>query len=246
MSFYEMRAKTLSVFVANTQKVLKEAERKEKAEGQAERIENFVKDITMRVNNMLTKFHWLKERKNRKQEPMTNAQTKALVDFANFVKTLAQNVQSLLKRFQKSQTFEEKLDKEMKELETHVRQKLKEFDEAMSETPDTLINRLNKYAGNIAAGIRGRLKALAWVWYRRMWIRENMRTTQTFDSKINLDISSSLTKPLADSIKEDSLRESIDPRDSELEAFFDRPSMIDINEANSNSEKSECQIQLKV
>ena len=241
-----MRAKALTVFVANTQKILKEAERKEKTEGQAKKIENFVKDITMKVNNVLTKFYWLKERKDRKQEPMTNVQTRALVDFVNFVKTLTKNVQSLLRRFQKSRTFEEKIDKEMKELETHVRQKLKEFDEVLSGTPDTLINRLNKYAGDIAAGIRERLKALTWAWYKRMWIRENMRTTQTFDGKINLDVSSNLTKPLAHSIKGNSLRESIDLRDSELEALSDGPSMIDINEANSNSEKSERQIQLKV
>ncbi len=246
MNFYEMRAKTLSVFAAGTQKILKEAERKGETYEQTEKIENFVKDITMRINNMLTRFYFLKDRKNRKQEQMTNAQTRALADFAAFVKTLAKQVCSLLIRFEKSQTFEEKLDKEMKEIETHVRQKLKEFDEALSETPDTLTNRLSKYVGDIAAGIRGRLKVLALAWYRRMWIRENMRTTQTFDSKINLDVSSSLTKPLAHSIKEDSLRESIDPRDSELEALFDGPNMININEANSNSEKSERQIQLKV
>lgn len=246
ISFYEMRAKALAVLVANTQKVLKETERKEKTEEQAKKIENFVKDITMRINNMLTKFYFLKERKNRKQEQMTNAQTRALVDFVNFVKTLTKNVQSLLRRFQNSQTFEEKLDKEMKEIESHVRRRLKEFDEVLQETPDTLTNRLNKYAGDIAAGIRGRLKALAWAWYRRMWIREDMRTTQTFDSKINLDVNSSLTKPLAHSIKDDSLREFVDPCDSELEALFDGSNMININKANNNREKSERQIHLKV
>ena len=241
-----MRAKALSVFVANTQKALKESERKGKADNQAKKIENFVKEITMEVNNMLTKFYWLKERKNRKREQMTNEQTRALADFVAFVKTLAKQVCPLLIRFEKSQTFEEKIDKEMKELEAHVRQRLKEFDETLSETPDTLTNRLNKYAGNIAAGIRGRLKALALAWYRRMWIRENMRTTQTFDSKINLDVNNSLTKPLTQSIKEDSSTGYIDPQDSELEALFDGPNMININEANSNSKKSERQAHLRV
>lgn len=241
MCFYEMRAKALTVLVANTQKVLKEGERKRKADDQAEKIENFVKDITMEVNNMLTRFYFRKERKQ-----MTDAQTKALVDFVNFVKTLTRNVQSLLRRFQKSRTFEEKIDREMKELETHVRQRLKEFDEVLSETSDTLTNRLNKYAGDIAAGIRGRLKALAWAWYRRMWIRENMRTAQTFDNKINLDVSSSLTRPLAHDTEEGSLKEFIDSGDSELETLFDEPSMIGINEVNSNSEKTEGKIHLKV
>lgn len=241
-----MRAKALTVLVANTQKILKEAERKRKADDQAEEIENFVKDITMRVNNMLTKFYWLKERKNRKQEQMTNAQTRALADFAAFAKTLAKQVCSLLTRFEKSQTFEEKIDIEMKELETHVRQKLKEFDEALSETPDILINRLSKYAGNIAAGIRGRLKALALVWQKRKWTRENIGTTPTVDNKINLDVSSSLTRPLAHDTEEGSLKEFIDSRDSKLEALFDGPNMIGINEANSNSNKSERQIHLKV
>jgi len=246
ISFYEMRAKALAVLVANTQKVLKETERKGKTDDQAEKIENFVKDINMRVNNMLTKFYWLKERKNRKQEQMTNAQTRALVDFVAFVKTLAKQVCSLLTCFEKSQTFEEKIDKEMKELETHIRQRLKEFDEVLSGTSDTLTNRLSKYAGNIVSGIREQLKALALAWLRRMWIRENMRTTQTFDSKINLDVSSSLTRPSAHSIKEDSPTGSIDPQDSELEALFDGPNMININEANSNSEKSERQVHLRV
>lgn len=241
-----MRAKALSVLIANTQKVLKEAERKGKADDGAERIESFVKNLTVEVNNMLTKFYWLKERKNRKQEPMTNAQTKALVDFVNFVKNLTKNVRSLLRRFQKNQIFEAKIDKEIKEIETHVRRRLKEFDEVLRETPNTLTNRLNKYAGDIAAGIRGRLKAMVWAWYRRMWIRENMRTTQTFDSKINLDVSSILTKPLPHSIKEDSLRESIGPHDSELEALFDGPSVIGMNETNSNSKKTERQVHLRV
>ncbi len=241
ISFYEMRAKALGVLVANAQKALKESERKRKADEQAEKIENFVKEITTEVNNMVTRIYFQKERKQ-----MTDDQTKVSVDFVNFVKTLTKNVQSLLRRFQNSRTFEEKIDKEMKELETHVRRRLKEFDEVLQETPDTMTNRLNKYAGNIAAGIRERLDALAWVWYRRMWNRENMRTTRTFDSKINLDVSSSLTKSLANNAEEGSPGEVIDPQDSELEALFDGLNTININEANSNSEKSERQIHLKV
>jgi len=236
-----MRAKALSVFVANTQKILKESERKGKADDQAEKMENFVKNLTMEVNNMLARFYFQKE-----HEQMTDDQRKALVDFVNFVKTLIKSVQSLLRRYQKSQTFEEKLDKEIKELEDHVKQKLKEFDEALSETSDTLTNHLSKYVCDIAAGIRGRLKALALVCQRRKLTRENTGTTLTVDNKINLDVSSSLTKPLAHNIKEDSLTGPIDSRDSKLETLFDGPNMININEANSDSEKSERQIRFKV
>lgn len=241
ITFYEMRAKALSVFVANTQKILKESERKGKADEQAEKIENFVKNLSIEVNNMLTRFYFQKE-----HEQMTDDQRKALVDFVNFVETLTKSVQSLLRRYQKTQTFEEKLDKEMKELETQVKQRLKEFDEALSETSDTLTNRLSKHVCDIAAGIRGRLKALALVCQRRKWTRENTGTTLTVDNKINLDVSSSLTKPLAHSIKEDSLRDSIDPQDRQLEALLNGPNMIGINEANSDNEKSERQIHLKV
>ncbi len=241
ITFYEMRAKALSVFVANTQKILKESERKGKADDQAEKIENFVKDLTMEVNNMLTRFYFQKE-----HEQMTDDQRKALVDFVNFVETLTKSVQSLLRRYQKSQTFEEKLDKEIKELKDHVKQKLKEFDEALSETSDTLTNRLSKYVGNIVAGIKERFKALALLWSRRKWAGGSIDSTQTIDNKINLDVSSSLTKPLAHSIKEDSLRKSIDPQDRQLEALLNGPNMIGINEANSDNEKSERQIQLKV
>jgi len=250
MTFHEIRAKALSVLVANTEKALEEfaPDREKTADEQTAKLDIFVKDLTRDVNNMLTRFWFQKERKLRHHEQMTDDEVKNLADFVNFTKTLTKDVRSLLTRFQKvrSQMFEEKIDKEMQELEIHVRRRLKEFDEALSETPDTLTNRLSKYAGNIAAGIRGRLKTMALAWYRRMWIRENMRTTRTFDSKINLDVSSGLTKPLTHSIKQDSITESIDPQDSRLEALFDGPNMININEANSNSEKSKRQIHLKV
>ena len=149
ITFYEMRAKALSVFVANTQKILKESERKGKADDQAEKIENFIKNLTMEVNNMLTRFYFQKE-----HEQMTDDQRKALVDFVNFVETLTKSVQSLLRRYQKSQTFEEKIDKEMKELEAHFKQRLKEFDEALNGRDDTLTSRLNKCVGDVLSRAR--------------------------------------------------------------------------------------------
>jgi len=146
MTFYDMRVADLGVLVANSKKALKEFSRERKADGQAERIENFAKDLTTEINDMLTKFYFYKKRKQ-----MTSAQTRALADFAAFVKILAKQVCSLLARFEKNQTFEEKIDKGMKELETQVKVRLKEYDEALSET---LKDRLSKYISNKVESIK--------------------------------------------------------------------------------------------
>jgi len=144
-----MQAKALGVLVANTAKALEQSEKERKANEQMQRLENFVKDLAMNLNNMLTKFHFLKERKTRKQERLTEAQTKAAAEFAIFVKSLTKNVSSLLNRPQQGQTFEEKIDKEMRELEANVGWRLKEFDKALDETNETLTTRLVKFARNI-------------------------------------------------------------------------------------------------
>ena len=149
INFYQMQAKALGVLVANTAKALEQSEKERKANEQMQRLENFVKDLAMNLNNMLTKFHFLKERKTRKQERLTEAQTKAAAEFAIFVKSLTKNVSSLLNRSQQGQTFEEKSDKEMRELEANVGWRLKEFDKALDETNETLTTRLVKFARNI-------------------------------------------------------------------------------------------------
>lgn len=143
-----MRAKALSILVANSEKALNELDRKRKAHQQAEKLENFVKDVAIDLDNMLTRFYFQKERRQ-----MTDAQTKTLEDFVNFTKTLTKKVRSLLTPFQKSQTFEERLDRETKEIEIQVKQRLKEFDEVLSETSDTLKGRLIRYASNIVSGL---------------------------------------------------------------------------------------------
>ena len=142
----------MNVLLANTQKALEQSEKEGKANEQIQRVENFVKDLIMNLNNMLTKFYFLKDRKNRRQEQMTDRQAKAITEFSVFIKVLTKNVCSLLKRFQAGQSFEEKIDKEIKELEASVGQRLKEFDKALDETNGTLTIPLIKFAQNIAGG----------------------------------------------------------------------------------------------
>ena len=139
ITFYDLQAEALGILIANTQNALEESDKDRKAIQQAEKVDNFVKDLTMNVNNMLTRFYFLKEHKD-----MTEEQAKTLVDFVNFVKTLTRNVHLLICRFQKvnGQTFEEKLDKEIKEMEAQVKRRLKEYDEALSGTSSTLKYRL--------------------------------------------------------------------------------------------------------
>jgi len=150
VTVYEMRANAMSVLMANTQKALEQSEKERKANEQAERIENFVKDLTTDLNNMLTRF-WFQDERNR----LTDDQANSIADFVNFVKSLTRNVDSLLTRFQKGQTFEEKIDREIKELKVHVKQRLKEFDEALSGHSNTHRKLLCKYVGKIAGGVAG-------------------------------------------------------------------------------------------
>jgi len=145
ITFYSIQAKALSILIANTQKALEQSEKERKANEQIQRMENFVKDLTMNLNNMLTKFYWLKERKKRRHEEMTSDQVNAMVDFAHWVKSLTKKVPSVLECFRKSPTFAEKVDKDIKELEAHIKAQLKRFNEALEETPDTLTIRLSKY-----------------------------------------------------------------------------------------------------
>lgn len=146
---YEIQAKALSVLVANTQKALEQSENERKANEQIQRVENFVKDLAMDLNNILARFYFLNDRKNRKREQVTDSQVKAVTEFAIFVKTLTKQVCSLLNRLGENQTFEGKIDKEIRKLETGIGQKLREFDKALEENPETLTIRLANRTGNI-------------------------------------------------------------------------------------------------
>ena len=157
INFYEMQAKALGVLVANTQKALEQSENQRKANEQIQRVENFVKDLTMDLNNMLAKFYFLKDHKNRKQKQMADSQVKAVTEFAVFVKTLTKKVGSLLNRLGESRTFEEKIDKEIRELDAGIGQKLKEFDKALEETSSTLTIYPIKFVRNIAGSFANQL-----------------------------------------------------------------------------------------
>jgi len=146
ITFYSIQAEALSILIANTQKALEQSEKERKAGEQVQRVENFVKDLTMNLNNMLTKFYWLKERKKRRHEEMKPDQVNAMADFARWVKSLTKKVQPVLEYFRKSPTFAEKVDKDVKELEAHIKAQLKKFNEILDETSDTLAIRLSKYA----------------------------------------------------------------------------------------------------
>ncbi|MBU1260436.1 hypothetical protein KKH65_02625 [bacterium] len=147
---YDTQAEALGVLVANTQKAIDQSGKEGNADEQVQKVENFVRNLVMNLNNMLTKFYFLKDRKSRKQEQMTDRQVKATTEFVIFVRTLSENVRSLLRRFRESQTFEEKIDEEIGELETCVGQKLKEFDKALDETDGTLTIHPIKVTRNIA------------------------------------------------------------------------------------------------
>jgi len=156
--FYEIEAKALDVLVANTQKALNDLNREKKADEQAERVRNFAKNLTRDLDNMLTHFYFLKERKKRQHKEMTQSQVNALVDFANFVKSLTKRLRPVWEYFNKGPTFEEKVDRDIEELEAYTKAQLRKFDEALAEMPDTLTTQLSKYSHNLLGNIAGFFK----------------------------------------------------------------------------------------
>lgn len=226
INFYQMQAETLGVLVTNTQKALEHSEKERKAKEQIQRVENFVKDLTMELNKMLAKFYFVKERKNRQQEQLTDSETKAMTEFAVFVKTLTENARSLLDRFQEGQTFEEKVDREMKELEAAVGQKLREFDKVIDETSDTITVRIIKLAHNITGGFSKLLQA------------RNLVPTIVNGRKLD-----GPPKKSSRNIKENSQDEIPNFCDNRLENIFSGSS---IKSANSDKESSKYLMNVKV
>jgi hypothetical protein len=221
-----MQAKTLNVLLANTQKALERSEKERKANEQIQRIEGFVKGLIMNLNNMLTRFYFFKDRKNRRQEQMTDKQVKAITEFTVFVKALTKNVCSLLKRFQESQSFEEKIDKEIMELEAGIGQRLKEFDKALDETNGSLTTRLIKFAQNITGSFVKVLQVRSSV----LTVAGGRRTDK-------------LLKKPTQNIKEDSQARIQDTGDGQLENVFNCSS---IRLGKNNEEKrSKCLLGLK-
>jgi hypothetical protein len=201
-------------------KALEQSEKERKANEQVQRVEKFVKDLTMNLNNMLTRFHFLKERKNRKQEQMTDKQVKAITEFAVFVKALTKNVGSLLKRFQPGLTFEEKVDEEIRELEASVGRRLKEFDAALDETGGTLTIRLINFARNIAGS------------FTKLIPVQRIYLTMTNSRKSYSPLGKS-----PQNTKEDSLARPQDSCDNELETLFNYPGIKSVKRDEKRSKR---------
>jgi len=220
-----MQAEALTILLANTQKALEQSEKERKADEQAKRIENFVKDLTMNLNNMLTKFYFLKDRKNRRQQQLTDRQVSAMTEFAVFVKTLTGNVSSLLNRFQESQTFEEKIDKEIKGLEASIGQKLQEFDKALEETTNASTGYLINFAQSITSS------------FAKLPRVRNIVLAVANRGKLN-----KLPKKSPQIIKEDSQIHIQDTGDNQLEKIL---SCSIIKSVKSDGKKSKCLMNFK-
>lgn len=219
IDFYCIQAENLNVLLSITQRTLDESKKERKTNEQIQRVENFVKDLTMDLNNMLAKFYFLKARKNRTQEQMTDRQLKAIAEFTVFVKTLTKNVCSLLKRFEESQAFEEKIDKEIKELEVSVQQKLKEFDKALDEPTDTLTTRLFRFTRNTTGRIGDLFQA-----HSLVLAVANRRKTDKLPEKT------------AQNIEKNFSAQNPNTNDDRLENLFKGPN---IKSVESNEKKSE-------
>ena len=221
-----MQAKTLGVLVANTQNALEKSEKERKANEQIQRVENFVKDLTMNLNNMLAKLYWLKEQKKRQHKEMTPDQLNTMADFARWVKYLTQKVGSVLEYFQKSPAFAEKVDRDIKELEAHIKDQLKKFNEILEETPDTLTTRLIKFARNITGDIGELLQ-----------IRDFVLTVA------NRRKPDELSKKSVQDIGKNFLSQIPNTNDDKLENLFNSSN---IKSLRSDEKKSKCLMDLKV
>jgi len=157
MTFYDMRADVLGTLVANTEKALREhgCGVEESTDKQTERLDNFVRGLAKDVSDMLTRFWFLKEHKQRNREPLTSVQAQSLADFADFTRTLAKDVRSLVTRVQneRGHRSEIKFDRELKQIETHVKKRLKAFDEALTSASAPAERHLSKDFGSVLSRI---------------------------------------------------------------------------------------------
>ncbi len=221
INFYDTETKILDVLITNTQKALEQSEKERKADEQSRRLENLVRDL----NNMLTRFYFFNDRKNKRQEQMTDRQVKSITEFAIFVKTLTKKVCSLLNRLQQGQTFEEKIDEEIRELEASVRRRLKEFDAALDETSGTLTIRLINFTRDIASS------------FTKLIPVQRIYLTMTNSRKSYNPLGKS-----PQNTKEDSLARPQDSGDNELETLFNYSG---IKSVKSDEKRSKRLMQLK-
>lgn len=148
ISFSQMQAAVMSILMTNTQKALHESAPYEEglAGPQNERLNKFSKSVTTAVSDMLTRFWFQIERKQREHKPMSDDEIKNVRDFVGFVSTLTKNMRSLPNHLQSvdNLTFEAEFDKKLHEVEAYTKKRLQEFDEALDETGKGLKSRFAK------------------------------------------------------------------------------------------------------
>jgi hypothetical protein len=150
-----MEAEAWSILLDNTQRALEQAEKKGKADEQAQKVESLVTSLAMDLNDLLTRFYFIKVRQRTSGEQMTDDRRKAAVECAAFVKSCAQSLSLMLSRLGETPTFEEEIDREIRELEASVRRRAREFDEILDGTKPSLTRRMVRLARNMAAGFSG-------------------------------------------------------------------------------------------
>ena len=138
ISFSQMQAAVMSILMTNTQKVLHEfAPYEEDLAGpNDERMNKFSKSVTTAISDMLTRFWFQIERKQREHKPMSDNEIRNVRDFVSFVRTLTGNMRSLPNHFQSvdSLTFEAEFERKLQEVEAYTNKRLQEFDEALDGT----------------------------------------------------------------------------------------------------------------
>ena len=153
INFSQMQAAVMSILMTNTQKALREFAPYEEyiAGPQDERLNRFSKSVTTAVSDMLTRFWFQIERKQREHMPMSDDEIKNIRDFVSFVRTMTENVRSLPNHCQSvdNRTFEAEFDKELQEVEAYAKKRLQEFDEALDGTGKGLKSRFGKSVRNV-------------------------------------------------------------------------------------------------
>lgn len=148
ISFSQMQAAVMSILMTNTEKALHEFAPYEEDIGgpQNERLNKFSKSVTTAVGDMLTRFWFQIERKQRENKPMSDDEIKNVRDLVSFVRNLIENMRSLPNHFQSidNRTFEAEFDKKLQEVEAYTKKRLQEFDEALDGTGKDLKSRLGK------------------------------------------------------------------------------------------------------
>lgn len=148
INFSQMQAAVMSILMTNTQKVLHEFAPYEEymAGPQDERLNKFSKSVTTATSDMLTRFWFQIERKQREHKPMSDNEIENIKGFVSFVSTLTENMRSLPNHLQSidNRTFQAEFDEKLQEVEAYTKKRLQEFDEALEGTDKGLKSRFGK------------------------------------------------------------------------------------------------------